>query len=263
MAGNEAPSDEISGVVKIVDANRGATLASQDERASLVVPAGALAKETYVTLFPVSPLPVQTTGHSKVSILFDPGLNSRKTGEVLVGPAFQFGPAGQSLSRGARLTLRYSDSDMAGIDESRLSICRLEGQEWVPVESEHNVRLNEISAVVDRLGQYRIVSGGERGSTPIPETFALQQNYPNPFNPTTDISYQIPMTESQPHTSLRIYNMLGQEVRTLVDEIKQPGYYSVTWDGKDNKGNRTASGIYFYRIVAGPFESTRKMVLVK
>ncbi len=263
MAGNEAPSDEISGVVKIVGANRGATLASQDGKASLAIPAGAVTKETYVTLFPVSSLPPGMEGSSKAGVLLDPGMSSRKSGEIFVGPGFQFGPAGQNLFREARLTFRYADSDVAGMDESQLSICRLEGQEWVPVESERNTRLNEISAAVDRLGQYRIVSGGEGSGTPVPETFALQQNYPNPFNPTTDIRYQIPMTESRAHTTLKIYNILGQEVRTLVDEIRQPGYYSVTWDGQDDKGQRAASGIYFYRIVAGQYEGTRRMVLVK
>ena len=94
----------------------------------------------------------------------------------------------------------------------------------------------------------------------VPTQFELGQNYPNPFNPTTAINYQIPMTKSQIHTTLKIFNILGQEVATLVDEVKEPGYYTVTWDASD-----MASGVYFYRLTVGDGEwsQTRRMVLVK
>jgi len=62
---------------------------------------------------------------------------------------------------------------------------------------------------------------------------------------------------------LKIYNVLGEEVRTLVDEMKEPGHYSVTWDGRDNLGNHVASGVYFYRLEVGEFVATRKMALVR
>ncbi|MFQ6002928.1 MAG: FlgD immunoglobulin-like domain containing protein, partial [Candidatus Zixiibacteriota bacterium] len=69
--------------------------------------------------------------------------------------------------------------------------------------------------------------------------------------------------DSPIHTTLRIYNVLGKLVRTLVDEPKEPGTYKVTWDGKDDQGNDVASGIYFYRIKAGDFSTVKKMVLLK
>ncbi|MFQ6091463.1 MAG: FlgD immunoglobulin-like domain containing protein [bacterium] len=105
----------------------------------------------------------------------------------------------------------------------------------------------------------------------VPEEFALSQNYPNPFNPYTEIRYQIPAPSrdgignlrSPVHTTLKIYNLLGQEVRTLVDEAKEAGYYTVRWDGRDSAGNEVASGIYFYRIEAGQFQKTKRMLLVK
>lgn len=97
----------------------------------------------------------------------------------------------------------------------------------------------------------------------IPKEYRLFQNYPNPFNPTTDIRYQIPDDRSPAHTTLKIFNLLGQEVRTLVDEVKDAGYYSVTWDGRDNLGNDVPSGVYFYRLTAGDFMKTRKMILTK
>ncbi len=113
--------------------------------------------------------------------------------------------------------------------------------------------LEDLQGAQARTGS--IVVGPE-----FPTSYALGQNYPNPFNPTTAVNYQIPMTKSQPatHTTLKIYNVLGQEVAVLVDEVKEPGYYSVTWDASE-----MASGVYFYRLTAGSFTATRSMMLLK
>jgi hypothetical protein len=104
---------------------------------------------------------------------------------------------------------------------------------------------------------------GMKTSRHIPTEFGLAQNYPNPFNPTTDISYQIADQGPSIHSTLKIYNMLGQEVRTLVDRFLEPGYYLARWDGRDEHGREVTSGVYFYRMVAGPYASTRRMVLLK
>jgi len=80
-----------------------------------------------------------------------------------------------------------------------------------------------------------------------PNTFALHQNYPNPFNPETEIRFDIPTAAT---TSLMIYNLLGEEIKTLVHEEKAPGTYSVRWDGRDNQGESVASGIYFCKMIA-------------
>ena len=93
------------------------------------------------------------------------------------------------------------------------------------------------------------------GADKAPLTFELGQNYPNPFNPTTSIQYQLPH-ESFVHLS--IYNMLGKEVRTLVNETEEPGYKSVELDGSN-----LTSGMYFYRITAGNFTEVKKMILIK
>jgi len=101
----------------------------------------------------------------------------------------------------------------------------------------------------------------------LPNTFELAQNYPNPFNPTTTIPFTVSgsqfMVHSPIHTTLVIYNILGQKVRTLVDEEKLPGNYSVIWDGKDYSGKEVASGIYFYQLKTKDFTDTKKMVLVR
>lgn len=92
------------------------------------------------------------------------------------------------------------------------------------------------------------------------DRFALNQNYPNPFNLCTEISFQLPV---QTRVSLKIYNTKGQLVRSLIHGNKESGVYSVNWDGRDEGGNEVASGIYFYKLIAGNFSSIRKMVLIK
>ena len=89
----------------------------------------------------------------------------------------------------------------------------------------------------------------------IPQSIKLSQNYPNPFNPTTQISYTIPYAV---HVYLKVYNLLGQEVATLVDGIRQAGQYEVTFDASG-----LTSGVYFYRLEAGTFAETKKLILIR
>ncbi|NIS47837.1 MAG: choice-of-anchor B family protein [Aliifodinibius sp.] len=93
-----------------------------------------------------------------------------------------------------------------------------------------------------------------------PQKFLLSQNYPNPFNPSTTIAYQIP---SESHVTLTIYNALGQPIRTLVNEQKSVGGYTINWDGKDNRGRPLGTGFYFYQIKAGEFTDSKKMLKVE
>ena len=101
----------------------------------------------------------------------------------------------------------------------------------------------------------------------VPAQFSLSQNYPNPFNPTTTIQFSIPPGVETLHvgdpaaggaTSLRVYDMLGREVATLVNEVKQPGTYTVKWDG-----SHVASGVYVCRLSSGNFSQSRRLLLLK
>lgn len=106
-----------------------------------------------------------------------------------------------------------------------------------------------------------ITAVDNRNST-IPDGYNLSANFPNPFNPKTSISYSL----SQSHIGtvvLEIYNHLGQEIRTLVDETQSPGEYSIEWDGTNDAGTRVASGLYVYRIETAGFSESRKMILMK
>ena len=94
----------------------------------------------------------------------------------------------------------------------------------------------------------------------IPHTFSLAQNYPNPFNARTIINYSLPKDSE---VKIEIYNVLGQRVKTVVNEYQLAGYKTVVWDGTNQKGSAVGSGIYLYRIQAGDFTSSRKMLLLK
>jgi hypothetical protein len=101
--------------------------------------------------------------------------------------------------------------------------------------------------------------------TDLPEEFVLHQNYPNPFNPSTIIKFNIQDSKFKipNRTTLKIYNVLGQKVKTLVDELKSAGSYEVIWDGKDDGGKEVVSGIYFYQLKVKDQILTKKMLLLR
>ncbi|MDD4858323.1 MAG: T9SS type A sorting domain-containing protein, partial [Candidatus Krumholzibacteria bacterium] len=110
----------------------------------------------------------------------------------------------------------------------------------------------------DSLFSIKVATGVD--DTPVPCFTSLNQNYPNPFNPSTRISYSL---KAATRVSLRIYNISGRLVRVLVDSTEPMGAHEAVWNGKDNTGRSVASGIYFYRLDAGAFSATRKMVLIR
>lgn len=105
-----------------------------------------------------------------------------------------------------------------------------------------------------------VVSVQEYDSPSLPETYTLGQNTPNPFNPNTSIEFALPRSGQ---VKVEVFNILGQKVRTLVDENLKAGFKRVDWDGTDDGGQSVASGIYLYRMTANDFSETKKMVLMK
>ncbi|MBI3195789.1 MAG: T9SS type A sorting domain-containing protein, partial [Ignavibacteriae bacterium] len=97
--------------------------------------------------------------------------------------------------------------------------------------------------------------GIENTDASLPATFALHQNYPNPFNPSTVISYQLSVKSD---VTLKVYNLIGVEVATLVDGVQDAGYKSVSWDASN-----VTSGVYFYRLQSSSFIETRSLILMK
>ena len=94
----------------------------------------------------------------------------------------------------------------------------------------------------------------------LPRASRLEQNYPNPFNPITNIKYQL---ASESNVEIAIYDILGREVKSFFYPMQSPGYYTIQWDSRADAGEKVAGGIYFYRMKAGTFTETKKMLLVK
>ncbi|MGH9425296.1 MAG: T9SS type A sorting domain-containing protein, partial [Terriglobia bacterium] len=125
---------------------------------------------------------------------------------------------------------------------------------------------------------YQFVYDGPTGvadPADVPLAFELKQNYPNPFNPATTIAFTLPSLSTvrakgrervgSQHVSLKIYDLLGREVATLVNEAKEPGNYQVQFDTRltGGQGSKLGSGVYFYTLKAGGFTSTRKLLILK
>jgi hypothetical protein len=103
-------------------------------------------------------------------------------------------------------------------------------------------------------------TAADDGTPGVPFTYGLGQNYPNPFNPVTMICYSL---ARKGQVKLVIYNVLGQNVRTLVDGEQEANNYEVVWNGDDNNGAAVASGIYFYKLIADEYVETKKMLLMR
>lgn len=125
-------------------------------------------------------------------------------------------------------------------------------------DTENMSELSNVSFAMSNTGL--ILDTDDDQFAELPEEFGLEQNYPNPFNPSTTISYALPSTS---HVRIDIYNVLGRLTNRLVDETQTSGIHSISWDGDDLAGNKVSSGIYFYRIIAGNFTDTKKMMLVQ
>ncbi|HPM36567.1 MAG TPA: T9SS type A sorting domain-containing protein [candidate division Zixibacteria bacterium] len=172
-----------------------------------------------------------------------------------------------------QLTIAYEDEDlMAGDsvlgDESQLKMYRWhEGLNiWQYVGGLVDTSGNNVTAEISTLGTFALfttkspVGVEDELESPLPYRFEVSQNYPNPFNPTTTIEYSVPVRSQ---VTIEIFNVLGQQVRTLVNEPQSAGSYRVEWNGSDKAGNSVSTGVYLYRFQAGDVVQTKKMLLIK
>jgi hypothetical protein len=150
-----------------------------------------------------------------------------------------------SAGSGALLTLKVKGSGLNSLEITKAILVDRDAQK-IPVQIVAKMKESE--------------EGFIAGNSSTPQEFSLSQNYPNPFNPETEISYGLPR---DCYVKLAIYNVAGQKVNTLVDERQSAGYKTIYWNGRDDKGKAVASGIYFYKLEAGNFTESRKMVLIK
>ena len=155
-----------------------------------------------------------------------------------------------------------ADVDLSGLPWDSTSTYYLtdliDGTVYTVTPQQHTafqIALNEFEAKLFCFSKYPVVVGVDDKENLTVTEFKLQQNYPNPFNPTTTIKFQLP---EQQHVSLKIFDMLGREVTTLVDDIKSAGIHQVEFNAAGY-----ASGVYFYQVKAGKFLETKKFVLMK
>ena len=179
---------------------------------------------------------------------------------VAVSETFRIDTDDAELHDPAWLTIRFDDE---AAQDQPVGIYLLHQDEWVYVGGAIDRENGTISAPVSKLGTFKVMAG-PLGDTPadllVPTEYALQQNYPNPFNPTTTIGFQVPHTGQ---VNLTIYDVLGRQVATLVDQPMRFGSHRVFWDGRSDQGAPLSSGVYFVRMNAGSFQDVKKMVLVK
>ena len=171
------------------------------------------------------------------------------------------------FSRGTTWELKLTEADGGKIYFSGVRDIPANMQAWLKIGSQATIRLSEGTAVPiseAKVDLKLIVGTAEYTSSEfssiMPLRFNLCQNYPNPFNIETKIDFTLPVSG---YANLKIFNLLGQAVRTLVDGERPAGHYTVQWDGNDQNGLPVASGVYFYRIEQGDQSQYKKMMLIK
>jgi hypothetical protein len=175
--------------------------------------------------------------------------------------AFALGKSDQTNDRVASFFQRIKNADTAPMNARN------------PRSAVVVTRSEDISVVAERIGNLSVVNLLVKDSRPAerryeeisnPHNFEITQNYPNPFNPTTNIVFNVP---ADANVSIRVYDMLGREVATLVNGFQSAGNYITTWDATNNYGQIVSSGVYIYRMEASPvdgsapFAAVKKMVL--
>lgn len=155
------------------------------------------------------------------------------------------------------ITIRFPDSTDSKVTEGLDTENMPDRKSLLGEDSDNSQEVSPETNNSERDGH---LIGIESESNEVPNSFQLSQNYPNPFNSSTAVNYQL---SEDSHVLIKIYNARGQEIKSLVDEYKTAGYYTVQWNGRDNYNNQVGSGIYLYRIYAGNHIYTKKMAILK
>ncbi|MBS3126369.1 T9SS type A sorting domain-containing protein [Candidatus Woesearchaeota archaeon] len=201
-------------------------------------------------------------------------VQDRSPAEGRYSNAYLIGPDNATLEKKMQLMMDYSLSAVGkgAFSENDISIYQFSeaSGKWekVPGLQQRYPEVGRILAEISQLGLFVISSGPgpvtsiEELSNQMPAKYELLSNYPNPFNFITTIRYTVGQQGGR--VEIEVFNLLGQEVRNLVDEEKQPGAYEARWDGHNDAGQRVSSGVYLYRMHTGNrFMQTRKMLLLK
>ncbi len=232
---------------RLLKVDEPSTISTPSGALTLSLGAGSVTKTLYVTAFDGASDPTMAPSKSPPS-----------------SEVFTLTPSNLLLSRPSTVKIKGAKTDEAS------TLAQYRNGKWLAIPSTVDKTTGELTASVNRLGLFSVLKMNEVDgeADDILNQFALEQNYPNPFNPTTAISYQLPAPSGVEGSAvsivtLKVYDLLGREVKTLVNEIGVPGVYSVRWDGRNDRGEAVSSGIYLYQLRTGSFVMTRKMVLLK
>ncbi|MGB8658411.1 MAG: T9SS type A sorting domain-containing protein [Candidatus Zixiibacteriota bacterium] len=230
--------------VQLIAAGKEGQLTNYDKKVAAFFPEGTARDELYATC---------------ISVSADPRYGfDEQTEAQPIGKAYQLGPS-ILFEKNPTVSFPLTDSELKERDISLFSIYQFEDGKWSQMES--FLEGNSVCARVKSLGVFRLIYDPTgKHVAGIPRSYDLLQNYPNPFNPETQIRYDLPVPG---HVELAVYNVLGQRVRLLVDQVQDAGRKSAVWDGKNQDGQDVASGIYFYKVKTDSFEKTKKMVLLR
>jgi|GEM_PF-3544990 len=193
--------------------------------------------------------------------LAEEALRVSETHSLSAAPAALFAGA-------AHLTIRYDSDGLTDTEEQSVRIFRWDelSRSWALQGGTPEIEDDDVTASVAEDGTYAAFTTDaplgvdDRGDGALPYHFGVLQNYPNPFNPVTTIEYSVP---SRTVVTIEIFNVLGQRVRTLLNETKSSGSYRIEWNGVDEAGIPVSTGMYLYRFSAGELVQTRKMLLLK
>ncbi len=158
-------------------------------------------------------------------------------------------------------TLALSLNSLGPIGGENLGVYVLQEDEWRFIGGYLNATDRVLEVTTGQLGRFVIASGNHpQGELSIPKVFSLEQNFPNPFNPSTTIAFSVPRHEQ---VTVRIFNMLGQEILTLADGYYSEGRHELHWNSRDASQVRVASGVYFYTVESADSRLVKKMLLLK
>jgi hypothetical protein len=212
-----------------------------------------------------------TTGEEVVLKISSEGSNTRLRleSELPVGGALLVFEGEEARIENLKLSPEAQDLDLYTYRAGGQTRVLMISQEAQPLPAGESYLLSFEAEGVDSLHASLADQQGrllqvkqEHESNSRPEQFKLHQNYPNPFNPETKIKYSVAGEEAV-QVEVKVYNVAGQLVKRLVDEIKSPGEYEVIWNGRNEGGDEAASGVYFYKLKVSDFVETRKMVLLR
>jgi hypothetical protein len=195
---------------------------------------------------------------------------TRPEGAALVqtaGPRWVLDAPRERWSGTAELSLPFDREVVPAGAESGVAIWQQLEEEWVRLDSRVDAEKGLVQAEISGAGTFAVFYEPAGGvSDLLPTRTALGANYPNPFNPTTTIPFDLAVTSE---VKLSVYNVLGQQVATLVSDLQGAGRHHVVWNGRDRFDRQVASGVYFYRIETKPVDGsagivqTRKLVLMR